>query len=97
MTLQEWLALSEAEQEQQAGNLDPYQSEPLLAAVRRLFIEAYGGQPGVESIHCGCGPGLGPYLGIFVRIKPGQPRVRLPKRYLGFPVYREHQRSRNAQ
>jgi hypothetical protein len=93
MHLSEWRSLTEDEQRRQCQNLDPYGRDMLFDELEAAFKKEYGKAPGVAEVLCGQGPGVGPYNGVFVKIKRGCPRVRLPSRYLGFPVFRHYQRA----
>jgi hypothetical protein len=91
--LSEWRSLPDEEQKRQAQNLDPYRRDALFDRVEAAFKKEYGNLSGVSDVFCGLGPGVGPYHGVFVRIKRGHGRARLPKFYLGFQVFRHYQRA----
>ncbi len=93
MQLSEWRTLSAEEQERESERLDPYGRDPLFDQIEAAFREEHGGQEGVAEVFCGMGSGVGPYVGIFVSIRRGSPRVRLPKVYLGFSVFRTYQKA----
>ena len=69
--------------------LNPYEDWDLFKDVKARFISEYGDNKDILKISCGFGAGLGPYYGIFVTIKKGSPRIKLPKYYLGFRVFRK--------
>jgi hypothetical protein len=93
MRLREWRTLPDEEQRRRCQNLDAYSRDCLFGLVESAFKKEYGNAPGVADVFCGMGPGVGPYNGIFVRIKRGRPRTSLPKYYLGFPVFRHYQKA----
>lgn len=92
MDLSDWRRLTVEEQKKRSGELDPYGRDPLFDQIEAAFREEHGNQEGVAEVFCGMGPGVGPYVGIFVTIQRGCPRVRLPKVYLGFSVFRCYQK-----
>ena len=67
--------------------MNPYEDWPFLKAVERAFHHRFGAQPGVARVFCGFVDHWGTLVGISVSIRPGQPRTRLPKQFLGFPVF----------
>lgn len=82
----EWKSLPENEQERKCQYLDPYEEGAVFRGVEREFLKEYGEQPGIDNVHCGQGPFLGPYNSIVVDIKGGQARTDFPEVFLGFPV-----------
>jgi len=86
MNFTEWSSLPENEQIQKCQYLDPYEDQDLFEGVENAFRKAYGEQPGVNSVHCGLGPFLGPYNSIVVDTTGGQSGTNLPEVFLGFPV-----------
>ncbi len=92
MIFNTWRDLSEAEREKKCQDLNPYEEWDVFKAVESAFLEEFGDQPGIDKAHCGLGSCMGPFNSIVVHIKRGQPRTKLPKQFLGFPVLREHKR-----
>ncbi len=90
MNFAEWSSLPENEQKQKCQYLDPYDDKDLFKSVENEFGKAYGEQPGVNSVHCGLGPFLGPYNCIVVDITEEQSETNLPEVFLGFPVITEY-------
>jgi hypothetical protein len=89
MNFTEWSALPENERKQKCQYLDPYDDQDLFKGVENAFREAYGEQPGVNGVHCGLGPFIGPYNCIVVDMTEGQSEPNLPEVFLGFPVITE--------
>ena len=93
MTLKEWQALSLSEQlkkVQQLRSDDTFAK--LTGDIETVFQATHGAQRGVADVVCGEVGHLGPVNGIVVRIRRGCPGVKLPKQFMGFPVFREYQR-----
>jgi len=92
MTFETWKNLPEAERKQKCQDLNPYEELDVFKAVESAFIAEFGNQPGIDKTHCGLGPCMGPFNSIVVHINRGQPRTKLPKYFLGFPVLREYKK-----
>jgi len=97
MTFQVWESLSETERENRCQDLNPYEEWDVFKAIEAAFLAEWGKHPAVEKTHCGFGPCMGPYNSIVVTIRRGQPRIKLPKLFLGFPILKEYQRKRPNQ
>ena len=90
MTFSEWKLLTEDEQKEKCQYLDPYEHGDLFAGVENEFLKEYGEQPGVDNVHCGQGPFLGPHNSIVVDMKGEEESTDFPEIFLGFPVIIEH-------
>jgi hypothetical protein len=90
MTFSEWKSLTESEQKEKCQYLDPYEEGDVFKGVENEFLKQYGEQAGVDNVHCGQGPFLGPQNSIVVDIKGDEARTNLPEVFLGFPVIVEH-------
>lgn len=92
MNFSEWASLAAEEQEGKCQDLNPYKEWDVFKGVEGKFVEKFGDQPGIEKVHCGLGPCMGPYNSIVVYIKKGEKRTKFPKVFMGFPVLREHKK-----
>ena len=92
-TIAAWLKLPADEQGRRGQQLNPYYRPTwmFMKAVEERFVAEFADQPGVGEVFCGFVGTLGPLTGIAVTIRKGQPRTRLPKVYLGFPVVRRYE------
>jgi hypothetical protein len=92
VTLERWRALSLREQLKRVQRLSGDELEELGCDNETVFRATQGGQRGIADVACGEVGHLGPVHGIVVRIKRGSCRVKPPKQFMGFPVFREYQR-----
>ncbi len=96
MEFDEWIKYSEADQKRLCQQLVPQQEWQLFKAIETAFISKYANQEGVGTIFCGLTSGLGPANAITVSIIRGRPRSKLPRYFLGFPVLRRYERSKQV-
>ena len=92
MKFDEWKVKPESAREAECQQLNPYEDWDLFKSFEAEFQKEHGAQPGVASVYCGLGPGLGPYNTIVVEIKRGEKRTTLPRTFMGFPVERKYQK-----
>ena len=92
MEFSEWESLTDSERENLCQQLSLYDDWQLFKSVESAFLSQYGDQKGFGKVFCGLASGLGPLNAITVEIIPGQTRTKLPKRFLGFPVFRSYTR-----
>jgi hypothetical protein len=90
MQFSAWLALTDVERDKMSQKLNPLEDWDLFKAVESEFRSKFAQQRGVGKVFCGLAAGLGPYNSITVEILRDQPRTKLPKRFLGFPVLRSY-------
>jgi hypothetical protein len=88
----QWKRLSEKEMGEACQHLSPMQDWDLFKKIEQEFLMKFGGPEGVESAFCGFCGGLGPLNGITVHTRAGGPVVRLPKKFMGFPVVRSRRK-----
>lgn len=88
----EWLELSNKEQDALCSDLNPYEEWEVFKTVEDHFNSKYGDQPGVESVFCGLADAHGMVPAITVKIQTGQPKTKLPSKFMGFPVLRKYEK-----
>ena len=92
MNLIDWEKLTDRERESLCQQLSPYDDWQLFKSVESVFTSQYSDQKGLGKVFCGLASGLGPLNAITVEIISNQPRTKLPKKFLGFPVLRSYKR-----
>ena len=94
MTFEKWQMLSEEEMDSRCQDLNPYEEWDVFKAIESVFLDTFKEQKGIEKAHCGLGSGMGPFNSIVVTIKKGEKRTQLPKKFMGFPITKEYQKSK---
>ena len=96
MNIEEWKKMDESKQIEycKTDKISPYRDWNLFKAIEAEFINFYGNQPMIAKVHCGFGPGLGPYNAITITILKGKGASKLPKYFLGFPIVKIYQSQR---
>ena len=97
MTYNSWQLLNPEEQERKCQDLNPYEEWDVFKEVEKEFLREFGNQKGIEKVHCGLGPSMGPLNGIVITIRPGEKKTQTPKKFMGFPVYKEYQKKQKAE
>jgi hypothetical protein len=92
MDLTDWKSMPDSEQASRCQALSAYEEWPLFKAIEIEFMERFGSQPGVAKVYCGFASGLGYMNAVTVSIRSGQPRTKLPRTFLGFPVLKAYDR-----
>ena len=92
MEFTDWEKLTDSERENLCQKLSPYDDWQLFKSIEAAFISQYGNQGNIGDVFCGLASGVGPVNAITVQILPDQPKTKLPKKFLGFPVLRSNKK-----
>jgi len=93
LSKEKFFNLSKENKDKAIQELNPYNKHEwgIFKEVEKKFILEYGNHEAIGEVFCGLYSGVGTFNCLYVHIKKGKRKIKLPKQYHGFHIIKEYE------